>query len=306
MVGRGIEGHVVRRMRSRSGGGVLVVLALALLSTPAVAAGESHGDQSGAEICTPRGNRLLPPGCLNPVAGQAREVVEPEQELPNLVPMAPTYLDIGPAPRPATAGVLYTPPPAGEPPVLRFTTIVANRGSHPLELLGVPSTEPGRATAYQCVAWTGPVCRDHVAVGDVSFHADHGHFHVNDFASYELRSVLADGSPDWSAAGLLAESPKVSFCLQDSSDVSAEDESPRRYAGCPGVIQGISPGWADIYDSSLVGQSLPIAGRPDGTYALVYTIDPGSSLVETSTADNTAFSIVELAGGGTTVRVVGG
>lgn len=276
-----------------------------VLVAPAASAGTGLGRSKPVEKCVP-GSQGVRPGCFRPVPTEVRDAIKAEVALPNLVPLAPAFIDVGPAPRPATAGVLYTPPPAGGPPVLRFTTIVANRGPRPLELLGMPSPEPGGATAYQCVAWTGPVCREHVAVGGVSFHAEHGHFHVNDFASYELRSVLAEGSPDWSAAGLLASSPKVSFCLQDSADVSTDNKSQRRYAGCPGVIQGISPGWADIYDSSLVGQSLPIAGRPDGTYALVYTIDPGSVLVETSTADNSAFSIIELGGGGTTVRVVSG
>lgn len=228
--------------------------------------------------------------------------------LPNLVPMAPMFVDTGPTPTGSALPVtVYLEPPSG-PNALRFTTVMANRGSEALELLGLPSTDPQRAEAYQCVAWSSDVehvCLEREAVGAMVLHHQHGHFHFEGFARYDLVRLRPNGQPDRSRAGVVATSPKVSFCLQDSDQVD-EGAPGRYYDFCTGALQGISPGWADIYDSSLAGQSLPLAGVADGRYALVYTADPENRLRESNERDNVAFSIVEISAGGTQAKVVNG
>ena len=60
-------------------------------------------------------------------------------------------------------------------------------------------------------------------------------------------------------------------------------------------MQGISPGWRDVYTSDLDGQQIPLAGVPRGRdYALVITADPSNRLWETDETDNVSWIKVRL------------
>ena len=225
--------------------------------------------------------------------------------LPNLQPLAPPYVSVGSAAGPLDPFELVSAPVPG-PPVLRFPTYAMNVGAHALELVGSPTTtSPFVWSADQCVSWVEKVCRAREAVGEFVWHPQHNHFHFADFATYELRRLTSSGTPDFSSAGLLASSPKVSFCLQDT-EMNRADAPPPTYVGCAGALQGISAGWTDLYDTGLPGQHLPIAGLSDGEYAIVITLNPDGMLRETSLDDNRAYSVVRLYDGGSQARVIGG
>ena len=215
-------------------------------------------------------------------AGRAPAVVV---QLPNLVPQPPSDIDIALAddPRQGLA--------------LRFAVTTRNAGDWSLDLLGFPPRDTESAPARQCTLWAAPyLCSERVEVGDFVWHAAHGHWHFEDFALYELRSLTGAGEPDLSPEGLVAGGEKVTFCLADTEGPSGQ---PGALVGiytafCPGVIQGISFGWGDTYTKDLPGQQILLAGVDPGEYALVITIDPDDRLHETDEADNWSWTTVTV------------
>ncbi|HEX2241297.1 MAG TPA: lysyl oxidase family protein [Actinomycetota bacterium] len=221
-------------------------------------------------------------------------------QLPNLVPLAPEDIEI----RQVDGG--------GEP-ALRFSVWIANEGDYAFELVARAQDYSARsdALAEQCIAWAGPrACTERRSIGTLSYHQAHGHYHFEDFALYELRRVAAPGRPDMSERGLVRTSEKVSFCLQDVQRRDGVDPLyatpwPLYYGCFAGQgVQGISPGWVDIYSWGTPGQQIPLKGIADGTYALVLYTDPGNRVFETNDSDNMSIAIVDLLRGGKKVRVV--
>jgi hypothetical protein len=233
--------------------------------------------------------------------------------LPNLVPLPPYDIFVGPAEQPQgpvwsnlqTLG-------AGEPAArtaLRFTTTIQNRARHSFELVGTPWTpDPGHPDlttthAYQCVRFGGPywmgaqrACLDYQPVGTLTWHAQHRHFHVNGFGRYELRRDRG-GRPDMTPAGVVGRSAKVGWCVSDmfnwredagpepvneATDEVADPAQRAWYQECTSPLlytgsswrQGISPGWADTYPARYSGQEIPLQGVADGDYWIVTTINP--------------------------------
>jgi hypothetical protein len=83
----------------------------------------------------------------------------------------------------------------------------------------------------------------------------------------------------------------------DPADRSLPQFSPRRgYAGCGRRLQGLSPGWGDLYKSSLDGQSLDLTGIADGFYALRSTTNPQRYLYESNYDNNSAILYLEIRG----------
>lgn len=216
------------------------------------------------------------------------------EELPNLVPLLPTDIGTGPTDQ-------------GNGRAIRFTASTANLGDFPLELAGRPDSTAPNSAAMQCVAWlVDRVCGSYQPVGTFVYHEAHAHYHFEDFALYELRRVR-NSKPVMGKKGLVAPSTKASFCLIDSARAGpspgpAYDNPHPLYASCVAGtpaggfigVQGISPGWMDIYTSGLPGQQIPIDAVPSGRYAIVVTTDPENRLAESNENDNVAFAIVSL------------
>lgn len=215
-----------------------------------------------------------------------RAAVAPQ--LPNLVPLPPLSVGVGRT-------------DDQEGPALRFSTAVANRGTQALDLVGIPEG-PEEAMALQCVAWGGPrACATRSPVGRFVWHPDHAHFHFEDFALYELRRLQGNGLPDMTPQGVAATGGKISFCLIDVEQDRPADNPvyslphPLYYSCLAGSSsQGISPGWRDVYTSSLTGQQIPIDGVANGRYALVVTTDPDNRLFESDDTDNVAATRLKL------------
>ncbi|HEX9823796.1 MAG TPA: S8 family serine peptidase, partial [Actinomycetota bacterium] len=176
-------------------------------------------------------------------------------QLPNLVPWKPYDISVG-----------STDDNTG--PALRFTVSTANRGRFALDLTAVPNAGfPNTSQAFQCVLWaTDRACVERREVGSFTFHQTHLHYHFEDYADYELRTLDAYGQPDMSPGGLAAPGVKASFCLIDYDPENPQGplyQQPHPlYLTCTGSfgvgVQGISPGWRDTYESGLDGQQIPI------------------------------------------------
>lgn len=223
---------------------------------------------------------------------------EAPPQLPDLVALPTEYVEVGPP--------FHHDPRLGAR-TLKFPTVVANLGDYALDLVGTPSTtHAGSFDAQQCVHWASQfVCDTRAPAGRIRLHEPHLHWHVEEFAVYELRRLTEDSTPDFDPEGLLSTSGKISFCMFDSdrADGRPTTESPPIYQECTPAWQGISPGWADTYDIGLEGQELPIAHLDDGDYALVITLNPVARLHEADYSNNTTWSLIRLREGGTRVSV---
>jgi Lysyl oxidase len=172
---------------------------------------------------------------------------------------------------------------------LWFDTRAQNLGTVPMQLTVDEVDTPESSTVSQCVSWRSAeahLCRQAEAAGGFTWHEEHRHFHYQDFATYELRRLGADGWGDYSDTGLLAVSAKVSFCLMDSDAVEDDNPMPSFYQTCTPTVQGISPRFTDIYTSGLEGQNMSIAGVPNGDYVLTTHVNYGRTLRETEYEDN--------------------
>ena len=124
------------------------------------------------------------------------------------------------------------------------------------------------------------------------FHAEHDHWHFEEFARYRLVKPKT--------GRVLASSEKVSFCVRDSIHFDAGlPGSPASiyYGNCTqDSITGLSIGWADYYGSTLPGQELDIRGLPDGRYCLRTVADPADRLRESNETNNGRSTLVRITG----------
>lgn len=232
----------------------------------------------------------MPPTLQDTVTGVIESAAPYERTYPDLVPdVTETYVRY--------IAIGYDEPTntwTYGPPELAFDTLAKNFGTVAVDIQSDDFTNQTNPNALQCVAWTGPVCREREQVGGFEIHPGHGHIHFNDFAKYELRRLLPGGAPDYSASGLIAISDKVSFCLVDL--MKTRDDAPPvgTYTTCSALREGISPGWADIYGSQLEGQQMSLAGLSDGQYALVITMNYSGNLYESDRSNNRVAVTVQL------------
>lgn len=142
---------------------------------------------------------------------------------------------------------------AGTRRLLRFSTMTPNIGESDL-ILGDPTTSAG-----------------------FEFASCHGHFHFEGYARYELVD---------SVGAVVATGHKQAFCLLDSTPVGLPGApvQPRFHCG----FQGLTRGWADIYDAALDCQWVDITDVPDGDYLLRISINPDEIIEESNYDNNTA------------------
>jgi hypothetical protein len=168
-----------------------------------------------------------------------------------------------------------------------------------MELLGESNPETGKVTVTQYIYYEENDDTDDndvtekVVVGEFFFHDEHDHWHLGDFARYEIWSLFPDGEFD----SVVALSNKVSYCLRDDarSDIPSAD-SRQNYISCEIEKQGISVGWIDIYRYHLPGQSIDITSLPDGVYALHSVVNPEDSLRDRNPGNNAAILYLEIEG----------
>jgi len=177
-----------------------------------------------------------------------------------------------------------------------FTTTIANVGKGPLVMQGsTVQTASGPVTqATQVISRTDGTTCTHVA-GFFEFHQTHNHWHINDFASYELRKDDPFTGP------IAAKSDKVSFCLIDITQLRGFNGPRQVFANCTSQnsTQGISVGFADVYDNFLPEQWIdldqdPANPVPAGSYFLVNVADPDDLIMETDDSPEDSSGIVSV------------
>lgn len=176
--------------------------------------------------------------------------------------------------------------------LLRLTNSVWNAGFGPLELWGKVGAD---GASHQVVQRIFDASDDYQErhVGQFVFHPGHFHWHLDSFALYELWSLQPDGSLD----EVVATSDKVSYCLRDIRRQPHPDQAVYMgYGSCSYGRQGLSVGWADVYDYYLPGQSIDISGLEDGSYALISTADPFNLIQESDETNNAAVLLLEIEG----------
>jgi len=325
-----------RRVRAGSVRGSRAWVVWLPLAVVLILAAGAAGAKPPAVPRAPALPRVPPPPAIGGPVGEATGM-GPGPDLPDLVPLPAFAIYVATDAfayysDQVTATVNGTDLSAGARRALRFATRIANRGPHSLDIVGVPRRtgdrrDPVGIDALQCVRLAGPrvrggerACLAYEPVGSLSYHATHGHFHLDGFAQYLL---LRDrgGRPDTTPPGIVARSEKVGFCMADTDQPGADEdpvvETGGWYQECrytapsiPGTLrQGISPGWADTYGPGLEGQHLRIDHVPDGLYWIAITINPPQwrtiiSVRETNLANNTSYRRIRLHDKGTKVQVL--
>jgi hypothetical protein len=194
--------------------------------------------------------------------------------------------------------------------ILRFSNTVWNAGEGRLEIQGNPKPPKKRDTTnntlrqiYQNLydAPVGGAQTLHKQVAsDAIYHAGHQHFHFADFASYLLLKQDATGVYQETAK----KGSKTSFCIMDTSLIQGSYRD--QYRACGGELQGLTPGWGDTYDYTLVDQWVVLGNQPleDGEYGLQSTADPINHLDEAvgdkndpRESNNTAVTYFTVSGG---------
>jgi hypothetical protein len=186
---------------------------------------------------------------------------------------------------------------------LFFANTIGNVGDGPLELRGENDAATGTTNAFQEIYThldaTSPKGTTQMTlvssslVGTFVFHPAHNHWHMADFARYELRSIDGDGS----TGPVVAATDKVSFCMIDTDvfdSTLAHFGMGFKHACGQDARQGLKVGMGDTYSSSLSDQFIDISTVADGTYRLVSAADPnvpdrpGGRLLELNDANNAA------------------
>lgn len=201
--------------------------------------------------------------------GQASDV------LPD-VSLLPSYL--------ADAYVTTSNPelPAGTR-ALRFSTASVNYGNGRFELRG--GTISGSTQLVNQRVYRSDGTFYDRPCGSFTYHAAHGHIHFDDWTIFRLRQVLPGGG----VGPVVGTGEKTSFCILEihayNSSAPGHNTAPS-YSSC-GQIQGLRPGWADVYGSSLTGQYIELTGIPDGVYWLEGVVDPNNLVLESNPNNNT-------------------
>jgi len=179
--------------------------------------------------------------------------------------------------------------------LIRFTNRIWNSGPGVLELVGLPNQAGDQIRVSQRVFASDPDIFDDYQVGEFIYHDQHLHWHLEQFAVYELWSVDDDGALE----ALVASGGKISYCVMDGALAEAElpglDIPARaRYAHCEGDVQGLSVGWVDTDEYHLPGQWVEMNPLEDGLYAIVSTVNPDHLLYEAEHHNNTGMTYFEI------------
>ena len=168
--------------------------------------------------------------------------------------------------------------------LLRLSAATPNIGQGRLEIRGSTPLSDTRQEVVQRVYRTDGTFSDRSA-GTSTYHPAHFHVHFDNWMVYRLRSVTPSGG----VGDIVAEGAKTSFCLSDLVvyDASNPFFSPAgNYRTCNFTVQGITPGWMDIYDLTLPDQWIDITGVPDGVYWLEAEVDPLNKILESDETNN--------------------
>ena len=185
---------------------------------------------------------------------------------------------------------------------LSFASTASNVGVGPLVVRGHrPFTGQLELRAEQIVTLANGRERVRADVGVLRYVEEetHEHWHLLPFMRYELRRAR-----DFR---LVVPDRKTGFCLGDRVDgVQGRrlPHEPRKRVfdtncgpgerGLLAIEEGISVGWADVYEAWRDGQFLDITGVPAGRYVLVHRVNPSRRLVESRYGNNASSLLLAL------------
>jgi hypothetical protein len=145
----------------------------------------------------------------------------------------------------------------GQHRVMRFDFLSYNAGDADL-VVGSPAARP------DLFVWS----------------AAHGHYHLKDFNEFKL----------FDTHGHQAEiGHKQAFCLIDVERRHPNARADAQFGDC-NSNQGISAGWADLYNAALPCQYIVIDNLPDGDYTLQSTTNSKHIVHEDCYSDNTMWT----------------
>ena len=190
--------------------------------------------------------------------------------------------------------------------MFQYTHDTFNGGPGPLVIQPAYNAASGSYQGTQYIythnaSGTWSIAQTMPIAGSFIFDAAHGHFHFP-FVTYGLYTVGADGNPGTP----VATSGKISFCINDSFiyDPSLPNAGQIGNLGScsdPTSLRGLNIGAVDEYDQTDEGQSISIAGVPDGTYWLRAVVDPDNYLAEADKTNNETDVKVTISGTNVTV-----
>jgi hypothetical protein len=167
--------------------------------------------------------------------------------------------------------------------LLRLTHAVGNIGAGPLELFG-GAFKNGKQLVYQRILRSDGT---HYTRKVGTFSAqDDNEVYFDGFAQFSL-AMRSKGN---SIGKIIRKGIKRTCCVLDDVQVKPKlKNSPTdsKYTTCSAKKQGLSVGWADIYDKSLQGQWIDITGIKRGSYWLQVTANPDLNILESNTKNNT-------------------
>jgi hypothetical protein len=194
---------------------------------------------------------------------------------------------------------------------MRFDQTFANVGEGAAELhFKIPKNPADTSTDVFARTYfsDGPQHFVDSPAGNWEFHEAHQHFHYENFVVSDLWATDSRGRHAGSAP--LRAGRKVSFCLEDEGidpqKWGKKGVGPRFYKAPDClvfaaedvdfnyIIQGLTPGWDDVYQWYLPGQYIDVDGVPDGVYILQSTADPDNKLVESDETNNCGTVLVRL------------
>lgn len=118
------------------------------------------------------------------------------------------------------------------------------------------------------------------------FSTAHGHYHLRDFNEFKL----------FDKAGHQVEiGHKQAFCLIDIERKHPLARADAQFTDC-NANQGISAGWADLYNASLPCQYIVIDGLADGDYTLQSTTNSKHVVTEDCYGDNIMWTGLRIRG----------
>jgi hypothetical protein len=215
---------------------------------------------------------------------------------------------------------------------LRFDQVFANVGEGPLELRFAIPRDPGSSARdiFQRIYRSDPpAAYDERAAGQWVYHAIHQHYHYTGFglsllwpadasgrraaAPIRAKRHSLDGGRPHGPPEPVRSGRKVGFCLADTElDFWLQKGNGPRTYNAPDclfpafsdaqndyLVQGITPGWADVYDWYLPDQYIEVTGVRDGTYILETIADPDNTLLEADETNNCTAVLIRLSDMGT-------
>jgi hypothetical protein len=182
--------------------------------------------------------------------------------------------------------------------LLRFDGFIRNAGAGAAEMRGSARSGMAMGTVAQRIFNTDSTWTDETRpAAQIQFEPEdgHDHWHLREAARYSLWNL--------SQTAEVAPAMKVGFCLTDSERTpDANGPATAVYTtgsirfceqhdpNVAGVFMGISPGWRDLYDSSLAFQWVDVSDVSPGRYWLHAQVDPTNAIRESDEQNPPAVS----------------